>query len=455
MLVTLSRGAVAETVSIAWDANVETDVAGYRVYYGNSPGAYSKTVDVGNTTTATLQNLTPGATYYLATTAYNTSGVESLPSDEVVYTNQLPSVALTAPGNGAQFTAPAIITVTADAADADGTISLVEFYNGSTKIGQSSVAPYVITWSGVASGKYALSAIAYDNAGAPAKSSAVSISVNVGIPAAPASVVASIASSSSANLSWSASSGASTYNIKRATTSGGSYTTVATGCTAPNYTDSGLTAGATYFYVVSAVNTAGESANSTQVSLTLGGAIPSPWTQCDVGPCGAAGSAIYSGGTFWIDGSGAKLGAKADEFHHVWQFATGDCSVVARVAAVENTDAGAKAGIMIRESGAAGSRYAGVFITPDKGALFQRRTSSGGNTVSSSVNGVDTPAWIKLTRTGNTFRAYYSADGVSWSQFGGNRSITMTANVSIGLVVSSHLDGTLCTATIDSVTASP
>jgi fibronectin type 3 domain-containing protein len=68
-------------------------------------------------------------------------------------------------------------------------------------------------------------------------------------------------------LSWSASSGATSYNVKRATVSGGPYTTIATTSTT-SYTNSGLTNGTTYYYVVSAVNTGGESANSSQLSAT-------------------------------------------------------------------------------------------------------------------------------------------------------------------------------------------
>ena len=66
-------------------------------------------------------------------------------------------------------------------------------------------------------------------------------------------------------LSWSASTGATSYNVKRSTTSGGPYTTIASPTTT-SYTDTGLTNGTTYYYVVSAVNAAGESANSAQVS---------------------------------------------------------------------------------------------------------------------------------------------------------------------------------------------
>ncbi len=70
------------------------------------------------------------------------------------------------------------------------------------------------------------------------------------------------------NLSWTASSGATSYNVKRATTTGGPYTNVATEITTTSYTNTGLINGITYYFVVSAVNTADESVNSAQVSAT-------------------------------------------------------------------------------------------------------------------------------------------------------------------------------------------
>lgn len=68
-------------------------------------------------------------------------------------------------------------------------------------------------------------------------------------------------------LSWTASSGAASYNVKRSTTTGGPYSTVSSP-SATNYTDTGVTNGTTYYYVVSAVNSSGESANSAQASAT-------------------------------------------------------------------------------------------------------------------------------------------------------------------------------------------
>ncbi|XID92814.1 cellulase family glycosylhydrolase [Paenibacillaceae bacterium WGS1546] len=90
------------------------------------------------------------------------------------------------------------------------------------------------------------------------------------VPAAPTGLTAT-AGDGQATLSWNASSGATGYNVKRATTSGGPYPTVATGVPGTSYTDAGLTNGTTYYYVVSAANAAGESANSAQASATPSG----------------------------------------------------------------------------------------------------------------------------------------------------------------------------------------
>jgi endo-1,4-beta-xylanase len=87
-----------------------------------------------------------------------------------------------------------------------------------------------------------------------------------GPPPAPTGLVAT-AGNAQVQLSWNASTSATGYNVKRSTTSGGPYTTVAT-VTGTSFTNTGLTNGTTYFFVVSATNANGESANSSQVPAT-------------------------------------------------------------------------------------------------------------------------------------------------------------------------------------------
>lgn len=94
--------------------------------------------------------------------------------------NQAPAVSITSPAGGASFTAPATVTITASASDADGTIAKVEFYNGSTKLGEATASPYTYTWSNVAAGSYSITAKATDNGSASTTSAAVAIQVGSG-----------------------------------------------------------------------------------------------------------------------------------------------------------------------------------------------------------------------------------------------------------------------------------
>jgi hypothetical protein len=83
-------------------------------------------------------------------------------------------------------------------------------------------------------------------------------------PAVPTALAAT-AGNAQVALTWTASTGATSYHVKRSTTSGGPYTQVSAPMAA-SFTDTGLTNGTTYFYVVSAVNANGESVNSAQAS---------------------------------------------------------------------------------------------------------------------------------------------------------------------------------------------
>ena len=92
--------------------------------------------------------------------------------------NQAPSVSLTAPNNNSTINSGSNVTVSANASDSDGSISKVEFYRNSTKIGEDSNAPYSVTWNNASQGSYALTAIAYDNDNATTTSSVRNVTVN-------------------------------------------------------------------------------------------------------------------------------------------------------------------------------------------------------------------------------------------------------------------------------------
>ena len=79
------------------------------------------------------------------------------------------------------FTAPADITINANAIDPDGSVTKVEFFQGTTKLGEDLTSPYSFTWYGVTTGSYSLIVKATDDSSAVSTSSAVSINVG-GIP---------------------------------------------------------------------------------------------------------------------------------------------------------------------------------------------------------------------------------------------------------------------------------
>jgi hypothetical protein len=149
---------------------------------------------------------------------------------------------------------------------------------------------------------------------------------------------------------------------------------------------------------------------------------PAPWTDADIGAVGPAGSSTLNSGTFTVQGAGADIWGTADGFHYVYQRLNGNTQVIARVASLSNTNAWAKAGIMIRDTLKPNAKNAFIAVTPGNGVTFQTRATTGGSSVSSATAGFAAPYWIKLARSGNRFSAYRSPDGVTWTSARRRRS---------------------------------
>lgn len=98
-------------------------------------------------------------------------------------TNQAPTVALTAPGSAVSVEEGTAVTLSANAADTDGTIAKVEFFDGTTKIGEATAAPFQFVWNGAAVGVHQITAAATDDDGTVTTSAQVSVTVTA--PAAP------------------------------------------------------------------------------------------------------------------------------------------------------------------------------------------------------------------------------------------------------------------------------
>jgi hypothetical protein len=280
------------------------------------------------------------------------------------------------------------------------------------------------------------------------------------VSATPAVIVTGLTATAGSGqivLNWTGSAGAN-YNVKRSVVSGSSYSIIASSIATTNYTDTNVATCQPYFYVVTVTNAGNESLPSGEASASLsGGALSSPWLNTDVGSVGVAGSATYCGssGQFTIAGSGADIWNSADAFQFVYVYVpvSTNCDIRARVASVQNTSGNAKAAVMIRDSLNSNSRMVLADVEPTAGIEFIWRSTAGATPASSSVAGT-APNWVRLTRTNNTFRAYWSANGISWTQIGASTNFTMATAAYVGLAVCAHNNAVLCTSVVDNVSAS-
>lgn len=122
--------------------------------------------------------------YKLVARAYDTRGFAGVSSPVCVtitssgQVNAKPTVRLDSPSANAVYTYGSSVSIVATAGDTDGSVSKVEFYQGSTLIGSDNLEPYTMTWAKPAAGSYSLKAKAYDNNNASTESAAVAITVN-------------------------------------------------------------------------------------------------------------------------------------------------------------------------------------------------------------------------------------------------------------------------------------
>jgi len=177
------------------------------------------------------------------------------------------------------------------------------------------------------------------------------------------------------------------------------------------------------------------------------------WRGQDVGEPGMAGSGDYDDatGVHTIAGGGGGIWASPDEFHYVYSPLAGNGEITARVVSVGNTNPAAEAGVMIRETLAADSPHATVGVTPGGSICFDRRLTAGGPNLHKTTFGPGGTYWVRLVRKRDSVTAWWSLDGMAWSQ-GGSATIVMADDVTVGLAVTSHSDAALCTAELDNAT---
>ena len=177
---------ISGEVQVGASASDDTGVTKVEFYIDNALASSDSTSPYEyswDTTTVT------SGTHTVYAKAYDASS-KSANSAAVTVTkpspNQPPAVSLTSPSASTVFYAPATISIDATAADTDGSISKVEFFNGETKLAEDATAPYEYSWPGVAAGTYVISVRATDDADSSSLSTPVSVTVTnpaISIPA--------------------------------------------------------------------------------------------------------------------------------------------------------------------------------------------------------------------------------------------------------------------------------
>jgi hypothetical protein len=130
--------------------------------------------------------------------------------------------------------------------------------------------------------------------------------------------------------------------------------------------------------------------------------------------------------------------------------------ITVRVRSLDNTNAWAKAGVMIRESLAEGSKHADAIVSPSKGIAMQYRNTTDGPTASAVQMSGAAPIWLRIRRfegagtaTGD-FSTWFSTDGLIWRRLG-DVSFNIAHDAYIGVVLTSHQPGTATKALIDDI----
>jgi fibronectin type 3 domain-containing protein len=265
----LSAAAGNQQVSLSWTAS--SSATSYTVLRGTvSGGPYTK-VSTPTVTNYADTGLTNGTTYYYVVTAVNTAGQSS--NSNQASATPMGATAPAAPANLSATAGNQQVSLSWTASSGATSYNVMRgTVNGGpyTQIATATVTNYADT--GLTNGTtYYYVVTAVNTAGQSSNSNQASATpTGAAVPAAPANLSA-MAGNQQVSLSWTASSGATSYNVMRGTVNGGPYTQI-TSASITSYVDTGLTNGTTYYYVVTAVNMAGQSSNSNQASATPAGA---------------------------------------------------------------------------------------------------------------------------------------------------------------------------------------
>jgi PKD repeat protein len=299
LLACLAPQALAGSTTLAWDAVANPAVAGYIIHYGPSVGNYPSRIDVGNTTSRSVSNLTEGATYHFVVTAYDASRAESGYSNDVSAT-----IVSAAPvANFAASTTSGVAPLALNFSNTStGNITGYRWTFGDGATSTAANPSHVYSVAGTYTVSLTVSGPAGTNTRTLANYIRVTTTADATPPTAPGSLAASTGAAGAVKLAWTASIdnvGVTGYRIERCQGAGCTAFVQIGTATALAFLDSGLAAGTTYTYRVRASDASGHvSAYSNVASAAAGSSSGVTWINVALAANGgvATASSTYSAG---------------------------------------------------------------------------------------------------------------------------------------------------------------
>lgn len=222
-----------------------------------------------------------------------------------------------------------------------------------------------------------------------------------------------------------------------------------------------LPAGTAMLAGLAVASHSGTLASDTFASVTItttappppGTTCPTGWTCGDIGSPAIMGGQSFANNVYTVAGAGGDIWNTSDQFHFVYQSLAANGTLTAQVTSQTNSNAWAKAGIMVRASTDPAAAYYALLVTPSNGIYVQYRSVLGATTVQIQVNNGVPPVFMRIVRYNNVFLAYTSADGSTWTLVPGSAvALNVTGAMLAGMAVTAHNTSTISTATYANVT---
>lgn len=167
-------------------------------------------------------------------------------------------------------------------------------------------------------------------------------------------------------------------------------------------------------------------------AIKICGPLPAGFANLDIGNTGFDGEVCFFNGMFDITASGSDIYRTKDGFNFTYTSLDGDGEIIAEIVDIDQSFAGNKAGVMIRETLDRRSKQVFVGQQTNGDALFKVRSQTGGRTKARRTPMPTAANWVKIVRTGNTFQTFLSQDGVTFTPYY-EAVVVMDQSVWIGL----------------------